>query len=71
MASATASARAWASAGLSFGSVMDIPSGKDGALDQRRDAVTVFAVAGAEVGQHVADGGDADRSAQASGPWGN
>src|SRR5574343_1530402 len=60
IASAVASARTCASAGLSFGSAMNIPSGKHGTLDQRRNTVTVLAVAGTEVGQHVANRGDAD-----------
>src|SRR5574343_561262 len=60
IASAVASARACASAGLSLGSVMEFPSGKHGALDQRRNTVTILAIAGTEVGQHVADGGNAD-----------
>src|SRR5574343_1404920 len=60
MASAVATASACASAAVNVCSVMNFPSGMDGTLDQRRDAVAVLAVAGAEVGQHVADGRDAD-----------
>src|SRR5574343_1955265 len=58
--SALAPARTCAPAGLSFGSVMNIPSGKYGTLEQRRNAITVLAIAGAEIGQHVANRGDAD-----------
>src|SRR5574337_306224 len=60
IASAVASARAWASAGECLASVMNRPSGKDGALDQRRNAVAVLAIAGAEVGQDGPDIGHAD-----------
>src|SRR5574343_693786 len=55
MASAVASASACASAAVNVCSVMNFPSGMDGTLDQRRNAVAVFAVAGAEVGQDIAD----------------
>src|SRR5574343_688827 len=60
MASAVASVSACASAGESLCSVMDFPSGKYGTLDQRRNAITVLAIAGAEVGQHVANYGNAN-----------
>src|SRR5690606_36685116 len=60
IASATASASACGSVGMACLSVMDRLSGKDALLDQRRDAVAVLAVKAREVGEHRADGRQAD-----------
>src|SRR5690606_31607563 len=65
IASATASASACGSVGMACLSVMDLLSGKDALLDQRRHAVAVLAVEAGEVGEHGADG----RQSHAVGPF--
>src|SRR5690606_10343880 len=65
IASATASASACGSVGMSCMSVMDLLSGEDALLDQRRDAIAVLAVEAGEVREHGADG----RQTDAVGPF--